>query len=130
MLPGLTCALLAYTPGATGGSMVATISPSSVSRTTGTKTGPKAVTSPSVTAAGSGGVPPYTYAWQNWGGDPDIAALTPAAAMTAFGANLDPDTSRSAIFRVTVTDATGNKAFAEVPVDLHLVDTSGFGGTA
>ncbi len=66
-----------------------------------------------VATGGSGG---YTYAWSRVSGLVDIVATDPIAATTRFqaAANIPSGESRSAEFRVTVTDSEGFSATSGV----------------
>jgi hypothetical protein len=78
--------------------------------------GTVSVTTASVLASPSGGIAPYTYAWTRI----DASAYTwtigsAAAATTSFtGTNIPDGVATFATFRVTVTDAAGRKATADI----------------
>ena len=111
-----------------GGELKLTISPTEVFRTSASNTG-GALNSLPATALVTGGVAPLTYLWERIDGDSTIVAQTPTAASTTFGANLNPDDYRVALFRCTVRDAMGATVSQNVQVTLHLIDRSGIGGT-
>lgn len=124
MLPGIDIALLAPAAAGAASGLSVSVSPTEASKTQGTTSGAKTVTSPTVTAEAAGGTGPYSYAWARHAGSEAITAATPTAASTTFSASMQPDTVLEAIFRMTVTDAAGSTATVDVPVYLHLVDFS------
>lgn len=74
------------------------------------------ITTGLVVAAATGGTPAYTYAWIQITSSPYTWVInSPAAASTSFTCNaLGPGTTADATFRMTVTDATGQTAIADV----------------
>lgn len=85
------------------------------------------VTTNSVTAVPTGGTGPFTYAWTvvsfTGPSSPFVTSVTSAA--TTFRQNtMTPDTTASAVFRCTVTDAFGLTATVDVPADFELVSLS------
>lgn len=101
-------------------------SPSSASGIAASNT-PINVTTNSVTAVPTGGTGPFTYAWTvvsfTAGASPVITSSTNAA--TTFRQNtMTPDTTASAVFRCTVTDAFGLTATVDVPADFELISLS------
>jgi hypothetical protein len=83
------------------------------------------VTSSTVTGTVSGGVAPYTYAWQYVSGDATVAANTPTAANTSFTNASVPDAlPKIAEYQLQVTDNNGAVVVSElVEVQLYWVDT-------
>lgn len=70
-----------------------------------------AVTTNTVTAVPSGGQAPFTYAWSLISYDGPTPTITaPSSASTAFRGTVNHE----ALFQVTVTDALGNTAQAQV----------------
>ncbi len=67
-----------------------------------------------VTAQPMGGLAPYAYAWAYLSGYP-AEARNPTMASTGFTAELGPGDAAS-VMRVTVTDAAGQTAQADVQV--------------
>lgn len=101
--------------------METTVTPASVSKSGGNKTGdPKPFTSPIVTATVDGGIAPLTYAWARISGSAVIDADAPTAAATTFSGTLDPG-EYSAVFEVTVTDNLGAKSRAQVSVYFNYI---------
>lgn len=75
---------------------------------------PSAVTSSSVTASPSGGLGPYQYLWEFISGNASTA-LQPNFASTSFrNGNVPANNVETSVFRVTVTDALGSEATAQV----------------
>lgn len=77
------------------------------------------VTSDTVTAAGSEGQAPYTYAWARVSGDATITATSAATAATAFAASVGRNATKTAVFQCTVTDNLGKQAVS-APVNVRL----------
>lgn len=103
--------------------MAAAVNPSSVSGTRGSfGPGALSVTSNVATATPSGGTAPFTYAWSFVAGDNTIGATAPTSASTTFSASVPFGSQKSATFGVTVTDANGASAAAQVSVTLTHVD--------
>lgn len=63
------------------------------------------------TATPSGGLAPFSYSWAKVSGVG--VANSPAMASTNFGATISPGT-QTGIFRITVTDSTGQTATDDV----------------
>jgi hypothetical protein len=80
-------------------------------------------TSSVITGTVSGGTGPFTYAWARVSGDTQITAGSPTAAATTFSATCYDAVEFSTVFRLTVTDANGATATADITVDLTWVDT-------
>lgn len=78
-----------------------------------------AVTSSACTATASGGTGPYTYAWTYVSGSSAISADSPTGASTTFTANVSKNGSKSAVWKVTVTDSLSATASANVSIDLY-----------
>lgn len=75
------------------------------------------VYSNATTAAATGGVASFAYAWT----DEDASGITigsPVAATTTFSASVGPGDSATGQFRCTVTDSKGHTASALVDVTL------------
>lgn len=84
-----------------------------------------------VTITASGGVPPYSYAWAQVGGNADsgpYAANSPTSNATSFSdANsqvCDADTITDETWRCTVTDNDGRTATRDVTVRLTWANLS------
>lgn len=128
MLPGLEGTMSSFLGGG-GGSLEATVSPGTLTRSAGTHSGGKTlVTSPAVVSA-TGGAGGYTYAWVRTSGSASITAATPAAASTTFSATVAPEETLTAVFTCTITDAAGGNVSVTVHVTLTLIFNDPFGGT-
>lgn len=101
------------------GSMTATASPASVTGFAALA-GSATITTNSTTVTPSGGSAPYTYAWaknSGTGGTWSIASATSdTTKFTCSG--VAGDTDYTAIFRCTITDATGGTATVDVQADV------------
>lgn len=77
---------------------------------------PIKVTSDPVFSTPSGGLAPYTYAWTilNGGAVPS----SPASASTNFTQTVNPGSTQFSAARVTITDALGTTATADVAISL------------
>lgn len=88
---------------------------------------PLSLTTNAVTVTPSGGTGPYTYAWTVHAYS---AATSPtignaALATTAFTQSaVDPDTTETATFRCTVTDAFAQTAQVDVPATFEVTSLS------
>src|SRR5436190_12997256 len=125
MLPGICDIIGAGIVGA-GGSLTATISHDTISKTVGGTSGaPRTVTTATVTVTPSGGAGGYTYAWSRIEGDASITASAPTANATTFSATLDPDAYVTARFECVVTDVSGATVAKQVDVELqyNFIDT-------
>lgn len=126
-LPGLASGMLqspvegGSSSGVGSGSLLASVSPTSVSKTSSTRGSDKTVTAGPATVTVSGGSGGYTYSWARIAGDSSITAGAPSAASTSFSALLSPDDSVTATFECTVTDAAGSVTRLQVGVSLTLV---------
>lgn len=83
-------------------------------------------TTDTVTASGSGGVAPYTYAWalESYTAGTPPTASDPSLAATSFTQAGIPSTStESAIWICTVTDDDGNTAESD-PLTSYFSDTA------
>ena len=110
-----------------GGILTVTVAPSPVSKTGGTSTGSRVLTTAIVTSTATGGTGPFTYSWARTSGDATVTANTPTAASTSFTATVLSDTSKLSTFTVTVTDtANGVTKQASVSVTLTAIDTTRF----
>lgn len=92
--------------------------------TSGFTHGTGVVTTGPVTATGSGGTAPYTYAWTLLAHSAFTppTADTPAVAVTSFTqTGIAPSTAEDASWKCTVTDDNGNTADSD-PVDTTFVD--------
>lgn len=102
-MSGALCALV----GAAGAGFTASASPSVL---TGFGSG-SVTTSGGSTVSVSGGVPPYSYDWQNIDGDPSIYATNASGSISFFRRDgTNPGDFVSATFICTVTDAVANTA--------------------
>jgi len=103
--------------------LFASASPTSVSGTQ-SSAGVIAVNTGFTTATPTGGRAPFTYFWAATSG---VAALanTPTSATTNFRAEIGPGTS-VATFRVTITDAVGQTATADVTATFNNLGGGGF----
>lgn len=85
------------------------------------------VTTNSVTAIPTGGTGPFTYAWTvvsyTAATSPVITSATNAST-TFRQDSMAPDTTASAVFRCTVTDAFGLQATVDVPADFEVTSLS------
>jgi hypothetical protein len=84
-----------------------------------------------VTATPTGGTAPYTYAWSllSTDGTPDPDADNPTSAATSFTqTGMNPDDYIASTWRVTVMDANGVTATADVSATFN--DYTGLIGTA
>jgi hypothetical protein len=94
--------------------MSVSLSPTAVS-TGGTTS---SLTTAGVTATPAGGTAPYTYSWAKVSGDA-ITVNSPTSATTTFSATgLALDEERSAVFRVTCTDAGALSATRDITVTI------------
>lgn len=104
-----------------GGSLVATVSPLSLTGngagevTTGEGAGASATT---CTVTPSGGTGPYTYAWTKVSGA-TVTVDAPTSATTSFTTTLSPGGFSYSVYRCTVTDSLSATATADVSVTLY-----------
>jgi predicted extracellular nuclease len=79
------------------------------------------ITTSGTTAASTGGVAPYTYAWAQSGTSPDTWVInSPALATTTFTAqNIAVGAISYAYFEVTITDALGSQGKATVTATVN-----------
>lgn len=92
--------------------------------TSGFTHGTGVVTTGAVTATGSGGTAPYTYAWTllSHSAITPPTADSPTSAVTTFTqTGIAPSTAEDASWQCTVTDDNGNTANSD-PVDTTFVD--------
>lgn len=93
-------------------------SPASMTPTT------RALTTNTVVITAVGGAPGYTYSWARVSGDATITCNSPSAASTTFSATVTVATTKTAVWRCTVTDAVANVTTLDVTPS--LVYDSGF----
>jgi len=74
----------------------------------------------SVVCTPSGGTPPYTYLWAYVSGATNISIATPTGSSTYFFGSGAPTSSRSAVFKCTVTDAVSGSIIATPTVSVTL----------
>lgn len=112
--------------GGTNPTLYAAISPTTVSGycwDVGT-----AVTDTACVCYPSGGVPPYTYAWEYVSGLTTVYATSPTAYATTFYSYMPLGSTHGANYRCTVTDAAAQVVHTnEVTINLDSLD-SGHGG--
>lgn len=70
----------------------------------------------SSTAAPTGGLAPFTYAWTRVSGETLITSGANSAKANFASGILDPYQTRQAVYRVTVTDSLGQTASADITV--------------
>jgi hypothetical protein len=105
--------------GATGGSFEVSVSPTSVTRNSGSRGPPRTLTTAIVTVTASGGAGGNAYSWTRTSGDAAIVADSPGADATTFTATLNVGDSFAAEFVCTVTDAAG-AVLATEPVSVTM----------
>lgn len=97
-----------------------------LSPSTESGSGPDAtvITTGYVEVAVTGGVGPFTYSWTQVSGD-SISAISAAAYRTLFRATfMDPDETRIAVYKCTVTDTTTGLSEETGNVTITLTRTS------
>lgn len=100
----------------------ASVSPNPAAGSSHGNLSPAIVTSVPATASPGGGLGPYTYSWAHITGDA-MTASSPSSATTTFYGTVPINTTNSALFRVTITDAAGQVGTADVTVNLtNLTD--------
>lgn len=100
----------------TGSALAVSLSTGYVNKISAT---PATLTTAAVTATATGGSGTKTYAWTRVSGDTGITATSSSSATTAFSGTVNKTTPiRDAVFRCTVTDASGS-AYADVSVHLE-----------
>lgn len=110
-----------------GGSLYATISPTSL---TGYRAGAGSVATgdgsgvATVTVTASGGTGPYSYAWAKVSGE-TLTVDMPTAATTSFSTSVSTGQLKTSVYRCTVTDSAGSPATYTVDVSITLYETSG-----
>jgi hypothetical protein len=95
-----------------GGALYATLS--ATSQYVSVANGSGALTD-NVTCRAYDGTSPYTYLWSRVSGSTDISPVSETAQTTKFIASAASDTSKSAIFKCTVTDSASPEAVADSP---------------
>lgn len=125
MLPGISSSAMLATTGS--GSLVASISPSPLTKSGSTRGGARSLTTGLATTTVTGASGSVSYAWARISGDATITINSASAASTSFTATVDPDSEKSGVFGCTVADSTGASVTAQVTVTLTLifVDTTG-----
>jgi hypothetical protein len=97
------------------GTLAASVSPSSLTKTDTTAT----IVTGSATVTATGGTAPYTYAWTRIAGSTSISATSSTAATTTFtGTSLASGTTYDATFRCTVTDSAAATKTVDVVVSI------------
>lgn len=103
-----------------GGTLTATISPTSLS---GTASGHMSPTAGPVTVIASGGTPPYTYAWNLVSGSSNIVPTDSASATPSFK---DPTLTSigiaNSVYACTITDSASG-TFTTPNVSIHFEQT-------
>ena len=79
--------------------------------------GAGSVVSSTITGTPTGGTGPYTYAWTKDSGD-TLTLSAALAASTTFSSTLTDDETKSAVYRLTVTDSLLATASATIGVTL------------
>ncbi len=110
------------TAGPGGGAFAIEFDPHSVSRTV-TGRAPRLVSTGTATVLPSGGIAPYSYSWDQIEGYLLLDISTPTPNTATFSATLQPGDFIESVVRVTVTDAALGTAYADLTVNLHLVNT-------
>ena len=83
------------------------------------------LTTASVTGTPSGGTAPYTYSWAKQSGG-SITVNSPTAATSTFVASgLASGENRTAVYRLTVTDALSATAYADLTVEIQRIEGLG-----
>ena len=83
------------------------------------------LTTASVTGTPSGGTAPYTCSWAKQSGG-SITANSPTAATSTFVASgLASGENRTAVYRLTVTDALSATAYADLTVEIQRIEGLG-----
>jgi len=107
-----------------GGSLFLSVTPSSAN---GSTTGGGTCVSNPVTVSVSGGIGPYTYAWTKVSGD-TMTLSDVDGATTTFSASVGINSSKSAVYRCTVTDNVSVSKTIDVSVSLFDITFEGGGG--
>ena len=104
---------------AAGGTLAAIVSPATVQTdTVAIEDLAATIISEVATVTASGGTSPYTYAWTQVSGSSAVACDSPSASSTTFSTTIYKGTSRSAVYRCTVTDAAMDTTTVDVAVEL------------
>lgn len=77
------------------------------------------IASPNTTP--SGGRPGYTFSWARIGGDASTSVSSSTAQNPTFSALVTSGVPKVSTWRVTVTDANSNTAFADITVTLQYL---------
>lgn len=72
-----------------------------------------------VTATPFGGTGPYTYLWEYVSGDASFTVSSATAATVSWTALVTKNSSKSATWKVTVTDSLAATATANVSIDVE-----------
>lgn len=99
---------------ASGGGFTVSIDPTLVTGAVA-HTDPRTVTTQNALASPTGGAAPFTYSWAQTSGSINWSVRTPTGQGTTFSCtSVAADSSETATFEVTVTDARGRTAVASV----------------
>lgn len=105
----------------TAAALAVTANPTSLS----TSGGSSSLTTGSTTGTASGGAGGYSYAWTRVSGSTGISITSATSASTTFSATgLASGESRTATFRLTVTDSVSDTATADVSVTISRLAMS------
>lgn len=108
----VTFVIVAYAPVDLSGSV------SGQSDTVATYAGAKTITPDYSALITSGGIGTITYSWARISGSTAISASSPTAKNTSFSATCPPNSTISAVFRLTATDGTSSDTF-DITVQLQ-----------
>ena len=79
----------------------------------------------SVTVTASGGATPYSFAWTLVTGSDNFSVGDDDAATTTFSTSADNEAGEQALYRCTVTDNNGSKAYIDIGVSAIYISYSG-----
>lgn len=71
-----------------------------------------------VTTTTTGGTGPYTYSWTRLSGSSAVACDSPTSSSTKFSCTIYRGSTRSAVYRCTVTDSAAATAYVDISVIL------------